>query len=230
MNLGQCTQRGLSLSKYFVRRYERGNVQVTWGWWTLNATSGQQPVAPLVVAPGSKGANRSRLRVPMPAPPDIDEWGLDDPDATILFGSGAHNMRYGSVDQYEEHLRSFVSRYRRKMPVHARAFWLVGAAHHVNDDDLDCQRDRPVHLMSHHRSQLFSAIGAEVMRAVVPLFDMWKLTADQAANCANVHYDELYVSNRSQGDGLVSHAVANLLLNVACNPRLLPASEIRTEI
>ena len=52
---------------------------------------------------------------------------------------------------------------------------------------------------------------------------MWKPTADQAARCAKVHYDELYVHEEG---GLVSRTVANLLLNAACNVRILPQSEL----
>ena len=58
--------------------------------------------------------------------------------------------------------------------------------------------------MSWHRSQLFSAMGAEAMYATVPQLDMWRLTADQGENCAKVHCDELYVPN---GEGFVSRAV-----------------------
>ena len=61
--------------------------------------------------------------------------------------------------------------------------------------------------MSFHRSMLFAAMGAEVMRTAVPLLDMWLLSADQSTQCEGVHYDELYVHNRSTyGDGLVSQA------------------------
>ena len=63
------------------------------------------------------------------------------------------------------------------------------------------------HLMSFHRSMLFAAVGAEVMRTAVALLDMWLLSADQSTQCEGVHYDELYVHNRSTyGDGLVSQA------------------------
>jgi hypothetical protein len=62
----------------------------------------------------------------------------------------------------------------------------------------------------------------------VPLLDMWLLSADQGAQCEGVHYDELYVHNRSAyGDGLVSQTTANLLLNLACNPRLLPPARLQ---
>ena len=45
--------------------------------------------------------------------------------------------------------------------------------------------------------QLFSAVGAEIMAPVLPALDMWKLTADQLNNSANMHYDELYVRTRA---------------------------------
>ena len=117
---------------------------------------------------------------------------------------------------------SLVDEFRRTA-VHARAYWLVGPAHHVYDDHQDCvstAAGAPSHRMSFHRSMLFSAIGAEALKTVVPLVDMWRLTADQASRCAKIHYDTLYVP---EGDGGVSRAVANLLLNACCNPRLLPA-------
>ena len=45
-----------------------------------------------------------------------------------------------------------------------------------------------------------------------------------------MHYDELYVHNRSAyGDGLVSVTTANLLLNLACNVRLLPPSRLQSK-
>ena len=81
--------------------------------------------------------------------------------------------------------------------------------------------------MSFHRSLLFSAVGAEAMRPAVPLIDMWRPTADQAGRCAKVHYDELYVRH---GGGAVSRAVANLLLNAVCNPRVLPATELASSV
>ena len=52
---------------------------------------------------------------------------------------------------------------------------------------------------------------------------MWRFTADQAERCAKTHYDELYVE---KDEGLVSRTVANLLLNTACNSRLLPSDEL----
>ena len=42
-----------------------------------------------------------------------------------------------------------------------------------------------------------------------------------------VHCDELYVP---EGEGFVSRAVANLMLNMACNERLLPRSEIARHV
>lgn len=75
--------------------------------------------------------------------------------------------------------------------------------------------------MAFHRSMLFSAAGAEALRGVSPMLDMWKMTAGQAALADKVHYDELYVKG-----GLVSRSVANLLLNSACNVRLLPAAAL----
>ena len=106
-----------------------------------------------------------------------------------------------------------------------QVFWLVSAANHLHDDNLDCaiEESSPTHKMAFHRSLLFSAAGAEAMRGVTPMIDMWKPTADQAARCAKVHYDELYVQEEG---GLVSRTVANLLLNAACNVRILPQSEL----
>lgn len=66
----------------------------------------------------------------------------------------------------------------------ARLIWLVGAASHIVDDDLECMRNRTTHLMSFHRAQIFSALGAEAMRSVVPTLDMYRLTADQASSPA----------------------------------------------
>ena len=103
----------------------------------------------------------------------------------------------------------------------ARLFWLVGAASHIYDDAVPCVLDRPFHLMGHHRSALFSAVGAEVMRHAVPLIDMWRLTVDQHANCADLHCDELYMANRTGGDGFVSREAANLFVNAACNRRVV---------
>ena len=39
--------------------------------------------------------------------------------------------------------------------------------------------------------------------------DRWKLSADQLENSEGLHYDELYVANRSDGDGLISRTGAN---------------------
>ena len=66
---------------------------------------------------------------------------------------------------------------------------------------------------------------AQAMRGAAQLLDMWRPTADQSERCAKIHYDELYVD---KDEGAVSRAVANVLLNAACNPRLLPASELVT--
>ena len=70
---------------------------------------------------------------------------------------------------------------------------------------------------------LVGAVGAEALRGVAPALDMWRVTADQAERCAKTHYDELYVE---KDEGLVSRTVANLLLNAACNSRLLPSDEL----
>ena len=77
---------------------------------------------------------------------------------------------------------------------------------------------------------LLAAVRAEIMRAAVPLLDMWLLSADQSTQCEGVHYDELYVHNRSTyGDGIVSQATANLLLNLACNVHLLPPTRLQSK-
>ena len=55
----------------------------------------------------------------------LDMWPLADPHAVVLFGSSAHNMRYGTVAEYERQLRAFVARLRAA-PTAARLFWLVG--------------------------------------------------------------------------------------------------------
>ena len=145
-------------------------------------------------------------------------------NAVVLVGSAAHNMRYSTVRAYEQSLRDLAAELRSAHAnIRARLFWLVGAAHHVHDEHLECNRDTasPVHRMSYHRAMLFSAAGAEALRGVAPLVDMWRPTAGQHALCAKIHYDELYVK-----EGLVSRAVANLLLNGACNARLLPQSAL----
>ena len=72
------------------------------------------------------------------------------------------------------------------------------------------------------------------MRSIVPTLAMYRLTADQADNSAHLHYDELYLqpetgaidANRPP-PGFVSHQVANLFLNMACNSRILPRKEVR---
>ena len=104
----------------------------------------------------------------------------------VLFGSSAHNMRYGTADEYAQQLRSFAARLRaadRAAPTAARLYWLAGPASHTHDDELGCSRARTTHLMSFHRSMLFAALGAELMRAAVPLLDMWLLSADQSSQC-----------------------------------------------
>ena len=105
----------------------------------------------------------------------------------------------------------------------AKLFWLVGAANHVHDENLECTYDSasPTHRMAFHRSMLFSAVGAEALRGASPLLDMWRPTVGQHALCAKIHYDDLYVKG-----GLVSRAVSNLLLNGACNVRLLPPAAL----
>ena len=163
--------------------------------------------------------------LPQPRPRPLAQRRPNLLAQVVLFGSAAHNERFDSLAAYERHLADFAARYRRRAPVRARLYWLASAANHVFDDDLECVAERPNHLMSFHRSQLFSAVGAERMRPLVPLLDMWKLTADQWNHSANMHYDELYVKG-----GLVSHATANLFLNLACNARLLPSSELRAEL
>ncbi len=204
--------------------YSRGGIELTWAWWTLNTSA---PVSPISAHPNGSGP-APRMRVP--PQPEVDEWAIDE-DAVLLFGSAAHNMRYGSVDEYASELRALADRLRARMPqARARLLWLVSAAHHILDDPLPCNRSTLQHTMSYHRALLFSAMGADTMGAVVPLLDLWRITADQAKNCANVHYDSLYVKDRLHGDGLVSRTAANLLLNVACNVRLLPSAAVRLTI
>jgi hypothetical protein len=202
-------------------------VTVRWSWWMLNESArheGRDFHMRCARPRGAKGPPPVGCR--SPPNPDIDEWGLDDPQAVILFGSSAHNMRYGTVSEYEADLRSLARRVTSARPWRARLLWLVGAASHIYDDDAPCVPDRPSHLMSHHRSMLFSAVGVETMRLVLPTVDMWKLTVDQRANCADLHCDELYMANRTGGDGFVSRAAANLFLNAACNRLHLPPAEL----
>ena len=184
----------------------RAEVTISWAWWTLNATT-HDP--------------RDRYR---PTPPGLSNWSLADRNAVILFGSAAHNMRYGTVRAYAASLRGLATELK-STPVRAKLFWLVGAANHVHDENIECTPDAtsPIHRMAFHRSMLFSAAGAEALRGISPQLDMWRPTAGQAALCAKVHYDELYVK---AGKGLVSRSVANLLLNGACNVRLLPAAAL----
>ncbi|KAL3895835.1 MAG: hypothetical protein SGPRY_013418, partial [Prymnesium sp.] len=49
----------------------------------------------------------------------------------------------------------------------ARVIWLTTPANHIVDDPLDCSTSKPAHQMSWHRSQLFSALGAEAMQPTV---------------------------------------------------------------
>lgn len=202
-------------------------VTVRWSWWTLNESArqaGRDFHLRCARPRGAKGPPPVGCR--SPPNPDIEEWGLEDPGAVVLFGSAAHNMRYGTVQEYEADLRSLARRITAARPVRARLLWLVGAASHIYDDDAPCVADRPFHLMSHHRSMLFSAVGVETMRLVLPMVDMWKLTVDQRANCADLHCDELYMANSTGGDGFVSRAAANLFLNAACNRLHLPPAEL----
>ena len=199
-----------------------GNVTVSWSWWTLNETARVADRSwheRCARRPGSRGPPALACR--SPPNPDIDEWGLDEPETVVLFGSSAHNMRYGSLERYATDLTGIATRIGAVRPMRARLFWLVGAASHIYDDAVPCVIDRPFHLMGHHRSALFSAVGAEVMRHAVPLIDMWRLTVDQHANCADLHCDELYMTNRTGGDGFVSREAANLFVNAACNRRVV---------
>lgn len=77
---------------------------------------------------------------------------------------------------------------------------------------------------------LYAEGGVElspILAAQVPQLDMWRLTADQGENCAKIHCDELYVP---EGEGFVSRTAANLLLNMACNDRLLPEMELMKHV
>ena len=200
---------------------------MSWSWWTLNESAREAARDFQVRCARPKGAKGPPpIGCRSPPNPDVVEWGLDDARSVVLFGSAAHNMRYGTLKTYVDDLRSLSSRIASIRPLRARLVWLVGAASHIYDDDLPCVRDRPFHLMSHHRSMLFSAVGVEIMRLIVPIVDMWKLTVDQQANCADLHCDELYMANRTGGNGFVSRATANLFLNVACNRLILPAAEL----
>ena len=55
----------------------RGEVTISWAWWTLNAAASHD------------AADLKRL----PPPPGLSNWSLADRNAVILFGSAAHNMR-----------------------------------------------------------------------------------------------------------------------------------------
>ena len=153
----------------------------------------------------------------MLAPPLAREW----PHILALCAC-ACVLADGTVRTYESSLRG-LSGELKSSAVRAKVFWLVGSANHVHDENLECTSDTasPTHRMAFHRSMLFSAAGAEALRGVSPMLDMWKMTAGQAALADKVHYDELYVKG-----GLVSRSVANLLLNSACNVRLLPAAAL----
>lgn len=179
---------------------EKGGVSISWAWWTLNATT----------------HDTSDKRTP--PPPSLANWSLSDRNAVVLFGSAAHNMRFGTMRAYDASLRGLVTELKQSH-VHAKTLWLVGSANHVHDENLECtpNTSSPTHRMAFHRSLLFSAAGAEMLRGVTPLLDMYHLSANQADRCAKVHYDSLYVK-----EGVVSRAAANLLLNAACNSRLLP--------
>ena len=191
---------------------QRDGVSVSWAWWTLNATTATPPR-------GQRGSSRA-----VPPSPGLSYWSLADRDAVILFGSAAHNMRYGTMRAYERALKGLVRELESRRPgVRAKLIWLVGSANHVHDENLECTPNAtsPSHRMAFHRSLLFSAAGAEALRPVVSTLDMYRPTANQAGRCAKVHYDELYVKG-----GLVSRATANLLLNAACNVRLLPSEAV----
>ena len=64
------------------------------------------------------------------------------------------------------------------------------------------------------------------MRGTASLLDMWRPTVDQSERCAKLHYDELYVQ---KDKGEISRAVAQLLLNVACNVRILSGAELAAD-
>jgi hypothetical protein len=164
-----------------------------------------------------------------PPPVSLTNWSLDEPNTVVVVGSAAHDMRYRSVRAYEQAMHRLGAQIRARRPFRAQLYWLIGAANHLYDDDLECPAEGSKeaggtgHRMSFHRSMLFSAVGAEALRGVAPALDMWRVTADQAERCAKTHYDELYVE---KDEGLVSRTVANLLLNAACNSRLLPSDEL----
>ena len=219
---GPCNRRGAARGACDGSRrleYARGDVHVSWRWWTLHDTAAGGP----------------------------NEWSLDDADAVVLFGSAAHEMKHGSIGAYAAGLSRLVEQLRALRAarrLRAQLHWLVAPASHILDDDVQCRDDNATtHLLSHHRSMVFAAVGAELMRAAVPLLDAWRLTSGQADRCVNLHYDALYV-NESAGageaadapreawrqGGPISRELANLFLNVACNRRVLRPDELRWEL
>ena len=68
----------------------------SWAWWTLNESA----------------QHVTDWRKPLP--PDIKNWSLTDPDSVIVFGSGAHNMRFGAIGEYEQELRTLVTRIKER--------------------------------------------------------------------------------------------------------------------
>lgn len=195
-----------------------GGVSISWAWWTLSATM-HLASEPSRLERRAKRTGAVTDKARFPAPPLLTNWSLGDSEAVIVFGSSAHDMRFGSLADYKAMLSKLVHELQNSR-IRARAFWLVGAASHVYDDELGCASTAagaPTHRMGFHRSMLFSSIGAEALKAVVPLLDMWRLTEQMSSRCSKVHYDELYVPR----GGPVSRAAANLLLNACCNPRLL---------
>ena len=198
---------------------------VSWAWWTLHDTYHDTHV----VSGQASGAADDGQPRRTPPPVSLTNWSLDEPNTVVVVGSAAHDMRYRSVRAYEVAMHRLGAQIRARRPFRAQLYWLIGAANHLYDDDLECPAEGSKgaggtgHRMSFHRSMLFSAVGAEALRGVAPALDMWRVTADQAERCAKTHYDELYVE---KDEGLVSRTVANLLLNAACNARLLPSDEL----
>jgi hypothetical protein len=198
---------------------------VSWAWWTLHDTYHDTHVASGQASGAADDGQPRRT----PPPVSLTNWSLDEPNTVVVVGSAAHDMRYRSVHEYEQAMHRLGAQIRARRPFRAQLYWLIGAANHLYDDDLECPAEGSKeaggtgHRMSFHRSMLFSAVGAEALRGVAPALDMWRVTADQAERCAKTHYDELYVE---KDEGLVSRTVANLLLNAACNSRLLPSDEL----
>ena len=75
----------------------------------------------------------------LPPPPSLANWSLQNKRTVLLFGSAAHNMRYGTISEYETHIRQFLSELKRMSGVRAQMVWLVGAANHVIDDEQGCR-------------------------------------------------------------------------------------------